>query len=190
MISPRALLRGALAALVLAAGTLAASALAASALVISALAADPTPGPTPSVRPPTCTERYPADGPAGVDLQLGCVVNELIGFLGGVGEPGGSHRLSEYGVPIGVGAAALVLLALAIRQVRRAAGRRLAAAAPSAVWSCPTCRSLNDASHDHCYRCGRPFEPGDLELRTDAEPLAPQSFGRRSDGRRRKDEPG
>jgi len=147
-----------------------------------AFAADPTAAPeTASPRPPTCAERYPADGPGGVDLQLGCVVNELVGYVGGLGPSREPQRLTGYLVPIGVVALALVALVLAARQVIRRAGRRIAPATPVAWWSCPACRSLNVAGRASCYRCGRLFEPGTTEMRTDAEPPAPQASGRRID---------
>ncbi|HSO29097.1 MAG TPA: zinc finger Ran-binding domain-containing protein [Candidatus Sulfomarinibacteraceae bacterium] len=152
-------------------------------------AADPSPipGATPAPVPqrPTCAERYPADGPAGVDLLLGCVVSELVRYAGGLGgglEPVGEPpRLSGYLVPIGILVATIVSIALVVRVARRDAGRRLAPAAPVAWWSCAACRSLNAAGRTACYRCGREFEEGATELRADGEPLAPQSFGIRRD---------
>src|SRR6185503_19649665 len=49
-----------------------------AALPAIAAAADPSAPPQP--RPPTCAERYPEEGPAGVDLRLGCIVSELVGL--------------------------------------------------------------------------------------------------------------
>jgi hypothetical protein len=84
-----------------------------------ALDAASTPGVTASPRPPTCAERYPADGPGGVDLQLGCVVNEVVGSYLGLGGAGGSDppRLSGYLMPILLLAAAVVVVGGAGRVV-------------------------------------------------------------------------
>lgn len=142
--------------------------------------AAPDPGPS---RPLTCLDRYPADGPAGVDLLLGCIVNEVTQAYLGAGRasdaepPGISAYLGQGALLAGV----LVLLALALRAIRDRAGRRLAPALPTTWWSCRGCKSLNAAGRTVCYRCGRPQEAGTAELRTDAEPPAPQSFGRRID---------
>jgi hypothetical protein len=148
-------------------------------------AADPpaAQGPDAPRQPPTCAERYPADGPAGIDLQLGCLVNELVGhFTGADAGPGReSPRISAYLGPIALGAFGLVGLLLGLRVARRSAGRRLAPAAPTSFWSCLGCRSLNAAGRAACYRCGRAWEAGAAELRTDGEPPAPQSFGTRDD---------
>jgi hypothetical protein len=148
-------------------------------------AADPpaTPGPDASGRPATCAQRYPADGPAGIDLQLGCVVSELVGHYTGAdaGPRREPPRISSYLAPITLGAVGLVGLLLVLHAARRSAGRRLAPAAPTSFWSCPGCRSLNAAGRAACYRCGRAWEAGAAELRTDAEPPAPQSFGTRDD---------
>jgi len=84
----------------------------------------------------------------------------------------------------------LVALVLVARQLNRRADRWIAPAAPVAWWPCPACRSLNVARRETCYRCGRPLESGTAEMRTDAEPPAPQSFGRRFNGGPRKDGPG
>jgi len=141
----------------------------------------PTPSAAPTSRPATCAERYPAAGPGGVDLQLGCVASELVGYFSGLGPSEEPQRLTGYLIPIAVVTVGLAALLLAGRQLHRRAGRRIAPAIPVAWWSCPTCRSLNDAGRETCYRCGRPFEPGATEMRTDAEQPAPQSFGRRTD---------
>jgi hypothetical protein len=157
----------------------------AAAMVRATIAADPSPSPPPTPQAPTCAERYPADGPAGVDLLLGCVVSELVRYAGGLGgglEPVGEPpRLSQYLVPIAIIVTAIVAVVLVVRVARRDAGRRLAPAAPVAWWSCPACRSLNAAGRRKCYRCGHAVEVSATELRVDAEPLAPQSFGRRID---------
>jgi hypothetical protein len=149
-----------------------------------AVAADPaaTAAPPPS-SPATCADRYPADGPAGVDLLLGCIVNEVAQtYLGaGPGSDADPPRISAYRGYIALLAAVLLLMALGVRTVRRRAGRRLASVTPAAWWSCDGCRSLNAAGRTSCYRCGRPWAAGSAELRADAEPLAPQSFGRRAD---------
>jgi hypothetical protein len=146
-------------------------------------AAEPTATPAPAAtsRPPTCAERYPADGPGGVDLQLGCIVNELVAYAGGLGPSDQPLRLTAYLAPIAAIAAGLVGLVLVVRQLNHRARRRIAPAAPVAWWSCPACRSLNPAGRLTCYRCNRSFESGATEMRTDADTPAPQAFGRRID---------
>lgn len=142
----------------------------------------PTVAPDPS-GPPTCLDRYPADGPAGVDLLLGCIVNEVAQTYLGAGQRtnGEPPRISAYRGQIALLFTVLVLLAVGLWAVRRRAGRRLAPVTPAAWWSCDGCRSLNAAGRTACYRCGRPWQAGSAELRADAEPLATQSFGRRPD---------
>ncbi len=149
----------------------------------TAFAADPSPtsSAAPTSRPPTCAERYPAAGPGGVDLQLGCVASELVGYLSGLGPSEEPQRLTGYVIPGAVVMLGLVVLLLTGRRLHRRASRRIAPATPVAWWSCPACRSLNVAGRETCYRCGRPFDEGATEMRTDAEPPAPQSFGRRTD---------
>jgi hypothetical protein len=150
------------------------------------LSGEPSPDPSASSRPaahePSCQERYPAEGPGGVDLQLGCMVNELVGFYLGAGGASTAEpaRISAYLVPLG---SLLALAIVAVLLTRRVLGRRLVSASPAAFWQCPACRSVNRAGAEACYSCRRPWEPGATEFRTDGEPPAPQSFGRRHDGR-------
>jgi hypothetical protein len=148
---------------------------------LAAAGPSPTPAPTTATHPPTCAERYPAEGPAGVDLQLGCVVRELIGYFGGLGPSDEPQRLTGYLLPIAAFTLGLVVLLAVAWTLHRRASRRIAPATPVAWWSCPACRSLNAAGRTTCYRCGRAFEAGATEMRTDAEPPAPQAFGRRQD---------
>lgn len=139
-------------------------------------APDATNPPTP--RQPTCAERYPADGPAGVDLQLGCIVTELMGAYTGTTDAGGAPpRVSAWLGPLAAVGAGLALLYLVARSVRRAAGRRLAPVVPRTWWSCPRCRSLNAVGVAACYRCGYPWDAGIPELHEGDQP-PPQSFGR------------
>ena len=145
-------------------------------------AADPTASGAPS-SPPICAERYPADGPAGIDLLLGCIVNEVMQSYLGAGSRTASHppRFSQWFGQIAAGVALVVGLFVLLRAIRRSAGRRLAPAAPIVWWECRDCRSLNAAGTPACYRCGQAFVSGGTEMRADAEPPAQQSFGRRDD---------
>ena len=143
--------------------------------VASAYAADPTA--TPAVAgPPTCSERYPAEGPAGVDLRLGCLIGELVGhYTGSVGEdatPASTYAL----VVIGLLLAGVLAVWMVGRLIGRAAGRRLAPVRPEEWWLCPTCRSVNGAGVQHCYSCGA-LRPEGPTLRTDDAPTTAQSFG-------------
>jgi hypothetical protein len=143
-----------------------------------AFGADPAPGETP--RPPTCSERYPAEGPAGVDLRLGCIVSEIVG-LWRPGQASPPPTLSAYAIALAALVLAGVLLgALSIRLLARRAGRRLAPVTPEAWWVCPTCHSINGLGSTRCYNCATPV-PTDIEaaiLPTSDEPATPQSFGR------------
>jgi len=152
--------------------------------VSAASGATPEPSVTatpPPSHPPTCAERYPADGPAGVDLQLGCVVIELVGAYTG-GAPGsGPARISAWLGPIALGVAGVALIASVLWLARRRAGRRFAPVSATSWWTCPACRSLNPTGAPACYACGQAPDPDAPELHYDAEPPAPQSFGRRLD---------
>jgi hypothetical protein len=161
--------------LTLAAFTLAAFAIASPP---AALAADPTSDPAGTYRPPTCAERFPEDGPGGIDLKLGCIVGEVVGvYVPGQSKP--PAPLSSYAILVGI---VLIGLASGIwllgRLVARRASRWLPPVLPSAWWVCATCRSVNGAVVEHCYSCGsaRPDGPA---LLTDDQPSTPQSFGRK-----------
>lgn len=167
-----------LAAGILAAGILAVGFLAAPSF---ALAADPTA--TPDVRPPTCSERFPAEGPAGVDLRLGCIVSELVGLYT-PGQAATPPPISTYAIALVALALAVAGLAMvALRLLARRAGEALAPVMPDAWWQCPRCRSINGAGVTRCYSCGSP-RPAEIDvtLATDETPGTPQSFGRGKHG--------
>jgi hypothetical protein len=130
-------------------------AVASIALGPAAMAQDGSPIPVPT-RGLTCSERFPAEGPAGVDLRLGCIVSELVGLYTASSrdEP---PTLSAYviGLAAGIAAAALAA-ALALRIVARRASRRLAPVLPSEWWVCPGCHSVNPMTASRCYACGSP----------------------------------
>jgi len=144
------------------------------------LAADPAAGPSETARPPTCAERFPAEGPAGVDLRLGCIVSELIG-LWRPDQAAPPPTLSAYAIALGILIVATAGLGLiGMRLVGRAAGRRLAPITPDAWWVCPTCRSINGIGVTRCYDCGapRPAAGAAQLMATGQDPSTPQSFGR------------
>lgn len=167
-----AALRQALRALVLAA------LLTPAAAAATVRAADPTPGPASATsRPATCSERFPADGPAGVDLRLGCIVGEVVGVYTAA-QAAPPAPLSTYAILVGIVIlSALLLAVVAGRFIARRAGRRLAPVLSDEWWVCTTCKSVNGAGVAHCYACGndRPDGPA---LVTDNSPTTPQSFGR------------
>jgi hypothetical protein len=140
------------------------------------LGADPTPDPGATPRPPTCAERFPEGGPAGVDLRLGCIVGEVVGVYTAAQEAPPAP-LSTYVIGLGmlVGAG-LVLTLLAGRMLARRAGRRLAPVLAGEWWVCASCHSVNGAGVAHCYSCGATRPDGPL-LRTDDAPATTQSFG-------------
>jgi hypothetical protein len=145
--------------------------------VAAPVGAEPKPDETP--RPPTCAERYPAEGPAGVDLRLGCIVSEVVGLYR-PGQAGPPPTLSTYAVWLGILLVAGIGLALVVlRALGRGAGRRLAPTTPDAWWVCATCHSINGTATSRCYNCAapRPDDPGAL-LPTSDDPATPQSFGR------------
>lgn len=142
-------------------------------------AADPTPDPAGQTqRPPTCADRFPEEGPAGVDLRLGCIVSEVVGLYT-AGQAAPPAPLSTYVIFLGVLAVlAVVALWFAGRLVARRAGRRLAPVLAGEWWICGTCRSVNGAGMSRCYSCGGGRPDGPL-LTTDEHPEVSQSFGRR-----------
>jgi hypothetical protein len=150
-----------------------------------ALAADPSPTP----RPPTCAELYPAEGPAGIDLQLGCLIRELVGtYTGERVDPTQPARISQWLGPIAAFLVLLLLVALAIRLVRRRLGERLAPERPIAWWQCPACQSINQAGHERCYRCHAPWTPEAGVIPTADRPIMTQRFG--GDRKKGGDRPG
>lgn len=140
------------------------------------LAADPTHDPAGTPRPPTCAERFPDDGPAGIDLKLGCIVGEVVGvYIPGQAKP--PAPLSSYAILVGIVLIGLVSGIWLVGQlIAGQAGKRLAPVLPGAWWVCTTCKSVNGAGVDHCYSCGgaRPDGPA---LLTDDQPNIPQTFG-------------
>ena len=129
---------------------------------MAALAADPPGGP--AGHAPTCQERYPGDGPAGVDLQLGCVIAQLVGAYTGA-DSSDPAPLSSYLRPVAIVGLLVAAVAIALVVVRRRLGRRLAPVLAAEWWSCPACRSVNPAVATSCYSCGSPRT-------TDARPMA------------------
>ena len=145
----------------------------------AALAADPTSEPvaqTPG--PPTCSDRFPAEGPAGVDLRLGCIVSEVVGlYTAGQAEP--PPPLSSYMIFVGIVViGAVVMVWLVGRLVARRAGRRMAPVLAGEWWICASCRSVNGSGVTRCYSCGSVRPDGPM-LTTDENPEFSQSFGNR-----------
>lgn len=158
--------------------------LAALGLVVGALTLAGTAGgvaaadPSPTERPPTCTERYPDEGPAGLDLRLACIVNELLGL----GQPGDEPpRISVWAGTIallaGLGFAVFLVVYVIAGRLKRRFERRTAPAQPGAWWQCPDCRSVNGAGRARCYSCGRARPPDALVLPTAEMPIMLQRFG-------------
>ncbi len=141
----------------------------------TARGAEPSSAPAP-VRP-SCNELYPEEGPAGVDLRLGCLVDRLLSHYTGREASAEPAALSAYlptiaAIVAGVGG----LVAVAALGWRRL-DRRLAPVMPAAWWACPTCRSVNGAGTVRCYACGAPA-PTVAEVMTTADhPEMRQAFG-------------
>lgn len=136
-------------------------------------AADPSPAPTPHAA--TCAERYPGEGPAQVDLRLGCIANELVGhYTRGGGDPA---PISSYLGQLVALVGGFVLLFLAARFVLGRASKRMAPASPGAYWLCPSCRSVNDPTRAACYACAQPWTPDAAIVPTAEHPEMVQRFG-------------
>ena len=142
-------------------------------------AADPSSPPPPA--PGSCAERYPEDGPAGVDLRLGCIVSEVVGLYT-AGQADAPPTLSAYAIGVVIaGFLAVVAVLFAGRLLARRAGERLAPVLPGEWWQCTRCKSVNAGGAEHCYSCGGPRGSG-TRLVTDDSPATPQSFGRGKHG--------
>ena len=140
------------------------------------LAADPTQAPGVPAGPPTCAERFPAEGPAGVDLRLGCIVSEVVGLYT-AGQTAPPPPLSTYAMVVAAFVlAAVVAVWLAGRFVARRAARRMAPVLAAEWWICASCRSVNGAGVARCYSCGSGRPDGPM-LTTDEHPEIAQSFG-------------
>lgn len=139
-------------------------------------AADPvaTAGPAPARA--TCAERFPAEGPAGVDLRLGCIAGEIVGlYTAASGEP--PAPISSWALILGVGVGSVAFAGwLVTRALSRRAGRRLAPVLAQSWWVCEGCRSVNGAEKRRCYSCGAPPSDGPTMATSDS-PETPQSFG-------------
>jgi hypothetical protein len=125
---------------------------------------------------PTCGDRFPAEGPAGVDLRLGCIIGELVGLYT-ASDREDPPTLSAYVIALAVGLVlGLALVAAALRLLARRASRRLAPVTPSEWWVCPSCSSVNGTAASRCYACGGP--PGDgPTMTTDPDPVTAQQLG-------------
>jgi hypothetical protein len=113
-------------------------------------AADPTAPPS----RPTCEQRFPASGPAGVDLRLGCLLGEIVGTFTGSTDQGDPAPLSSYLEPLLAVVLGLSGAVVALVLARRVLGRRLAPVVPVDWWNCDACRSYNAGSASRCYACG------------------------------------
>lgn len=154
----------------------AALAFVACALAPATLAADPSPSPDPA-RPPTCAERFPDEGPAGVDLKLGCIVGQVVGLYStaATAQPA---PLSTYAIGVALlVAAGLGAVWLVGRFASQKAGERMAPVLAGEWWVCATCKSVNGAGVTRCYSCGSP-PPDGATMHTSETPGTPQSFGR------------
>jgi hypothetical protein len=139
-------------------------------------AEDPTQPPIADPPRATCAERFPAEGPAGVDLRLGCIVGELVGLYTASSEVAPTPA-STYAIALAAAIGAALLVAwLAALAIRRRAGRRLAPVLPGTWWVCDRCHSVNPGEARRCYACGAPPSDGPA-LPTGERPETPQSFG-------------
>jgi hypothetical protein len=141
-----------------------------------AAAGEPTATTGPEPARVTCADRYPAEGPAGVDLRLGCIAGEIVGlYTASSGQP--PAPISTWVVLLLASVATgLVGVWLVTRALTRRAGRRLAPVLAGARWVCDRCRSVNGAEKVRCYSCGAPPSGGPT-MPTSEHPETPQSFG-------------
>jgi hypothetical protein len=125
----------------------------------------------------TCADRFPAEGPAGVDLRLGCIAGEIVGlYTASSGQP--PAPISTWLLVL-IGGLAIALVAgwIVTRALARRAGRRLAPVLSGSWWVCDRCRSVNGAEKARCYSCGAPPPSGGPTMPTTERPEIPQSFG-------------
>ena len=143
--------------------------LAIATLVPTPVSAADAPSGSPHPTGLSCIDRYPAEGPAGIDLRLGCLLGRLVDAYTGGNPDGDAAPLSSYAITLGSIAGLGVLAGLLVREVRRRAGRRLAPTLATTWWSCPVCRSLNRDGTLACYSCGS-AQPADVAIVTRTDP--------------------
>ncbi|HEY6056602.1 MAG TPA: hypothetical protein VIV06_01150 [Candidatus Limnocylindrales bacterium] len=134
-----------------------------------AAAANPTAPPTPACAGQTT-------GPAGVDLKVACVGNELVQTYTSPGSPG-LDLASRAALALAAGAALAVVAIAGWSALRRRAGRRLAATEPAAFWICDGCHSFNPTDRRRCYHCGAARPPDALLVDGRAPARMEQRFG-------------
>ena len=128
-------------------------------------AADPSPTPSPTKDPRTCVQRYPIDGPGGVNLQIACTVVELVASDAKSDVKAEAQARIASGVgPVVVLVSAAVVAWIAVQWMSRRTGARLAPTQPAGGWSCTHCRSLTAIGITNCYRCGQPWTADALEI--------------------------
>ena len=136
---------------------------------VTRAAPEVSPEPTPG-----CAERYPTDGPGGIDLRLGCIVRELVdAFSGNSTATNEPARISAYSGPILAVVGVLAAIVLLIWLVGRRAARRMAPILPAAWWLCPACHSANPATALSCYACRAHRTSDAMVLPTAGHPGAP-----------------
>jgi hypothetical protein len=139
-----------------------------------AMAADPTPSP----RPATCAERYPDEGPAGLDLRAACIIGELLGLTE---DPGRPARISQWLPVIGVlslaGLAVIGVIVFVFGRLKRRFDRRTAPMRPALMWTCPACHSVNEPGRPRCYACRTAWTPDAPVMPVADEPIMIQRFG-------------
>jgi hypothetical protein len=124
----------------------------------------------------TCSDRFPAEGPAGVDLRLGCIAGEIVGLYTASAGEAPAPISTWVIVLLAATAAAAFLAALVTRTLARRAGRRLAPVLAGEWWICEQCRSVNGTEKSRCYACGATPGQGPT-MTTSDRPETPQSFG-------------
>jgi hypothetical protein len=117
-----------------------------------------------STSAPTCADRYPPGGPAGIDLRVACALGEVVGLATGSGEPADPEGVAAGLRLVALGAAALAAVLLGLRMTGRLAVRVIAPGGPPAAWPCPACHSVNPASSARCYACRTMRPPGSVEV--------------------------
>ncbi|MEO8461877.1 MAG: hypothetical protein ABI555_01580, partial [Chloroflexota bacterium] len=118
----------------------------------------PSPTPSPTDDPRTCAQRYPIDGPGGVNLQIACIVVEFVAAdAKSEAKAEAQARIASGFGPVVVLVSAAVVAWIAVQWMSRRTGARLAPTQPARWWSCTHCRSLTAIGITNCYRCGQPW---------------------------------
>ena len=101
---------------------------------------------------PRCAEWRQNGAPAGIDLSVVCVANQVVGTYtaSSTDDP---DLLPYAGAALAFGVVMAGVGVVGLRLTAKPVAKRLAPVTPDAWWVCPGCRSLNAAERAACYAC-------------------------------------